>query len=96
VSDDLAVSEFEARPVDPRETGWEVWHPAYRVRFWRRLGDGAWASRDFEITPTNVTAALSWAEGELDGDEIYQVFAVVLRDGMVGMVRLFGDDPTRL
>jgi hypothetical protein len=38
---------------------------------------------------------LRWADGERVGDEDYQVFAVVLRDSVVGMVRLVGDDPTR-
>jgi hypothetical protein len=95
VSDDLAVSQFETRPVDPRDAAWELSHPAYRVLFWRQLGDGAWASREFEVTTTDVRAVLRWADGERVGDEDYQVFAVVLRDSVVGMVRLVGDDPTR-
>jgi hypothetical protein len=89
------MNEFLARPIDPRDVGWEVWDPAYRVRFWAPLASGGWTVRDFEVAAPDVSAALSWAEQHRERGEVTQVFAVVPQRDDLGVVRLVGDDPTR-
>jgi hypothetical protein len=83
------------RPVDPRDTNWEVWDPRFRVYFWRSLGQG-WMSREFELSGVDVVAALAWAAEHAEGQESYTVHCVVegAADG-AGLVRLAGEDPTR-
>jgi hypothetical protein len=94
LDDDLAVPELDARPVDPRDTGWEVWDPRYRVYFWRPYG-GGWASRSFEVSGADAYAVLDWATRHADDDETYTLFAVADHDDERGLVRLAGSDPTR-
>ena len=90
------VSEVHARPVDPRDTGWEVWNPAYRVYFWRPLGpERAWSSREFEVSGADAVEVFAWAEQHAIDDETYTVFALVDHGGDRGLVRLAGVDPTR-
>jgi hypothetical protein len=97
VSDDDCVTELRVRPVDPRDTEWEVRHPRFRVYFWSRrsLGQG-WMSREFELSGGDVVAALAWAAEHAVGQETYAVHCVVegAADG-TGLVRLAGEDPTR-
>ena len=88
------MSNLIARLVDPRDTGWEVWTPAFRVYFWRLIGD-EYSSREFEISNADITMVLDWANLQASDDETYTVFAVVDRGGDLGLVRLAGDDPTR-
>ena len=74
-----SVTEVRARPVDPRDTRWEVWNPRFRVHFWGSFGQ-IWASREFE---------------HADGGETYTVHCVVEGADGTGLVRLAGTDPTR-
>jgi hypothetical protein len=90
----VAVTELQARPIDRRDTRWEVWNPAFRVYFWRPL-DGGWMSREFEISGGDVVAVLAWAADHAEDGETYTLHCVVeARDG-TGLVRLTGEDPTR-
>jgi hypothetical protein len=89
------MADLEARSLDPRDTRWEVWDPAYRVFFWSRAVGGGWASREFEVTGATVEDAHSWATANARPDETITLFAVVAREGETGVVRLLGDDPTR-
>jgi hypothetical protein len=89
------MSEVHTESVDPRDPRWELQGPAYRVCFWRPVGMEAWSAREVEITGSDIDAVLAWAAHEASESESYQVFAVVQRDGDVGVVRLLGDDPTR-
>lgn len=89
-----AVTECRVRPVDLRDTSWELWNPLFRVHLWRSLGEG-WMSREFELSGGDVVAALAWAAEHAADQETYSVHCVVEgRDG-TGLVRLTGDDPTR-
>lgn len=40
---------MEARPVDLRDTEWEVNAPTYRVYFWRQQPHGGFAFDAFEL-----------------------------------------------
>jgi hypothetical protein len=91
----VRMSPLRAEPVDPRDQRWEVWTPAYRVCFWRSIGADAWSAREFEVTGSDVESVLAWAREEAADSESYQVFAVLERDGEIGVVRLLGADPTR-
>lgn len=88
------MSELDARPVDPRDQGREIWNPAYRVYFWHRFGS-AGASREFEVSGGDIGSVLAWAADHAENNETYTVFTVVHFDEEVGLVRLAGDDPTR-
>jgi hypothetical protein len=88
------VREIRWWPVDPRDTGWEVRDPRFRVYFWRPLGD-AWMSREFELSGGDVVAVLAWAAEIADDDETYTLHCVVETADGTGLVRLAGTDPTR-
>jgi hypothetical protein len=89
-----AMLELDARSVDPRETTWEVWEPAYRVCFWRPFG-GGWASREVEVSGADAAAVFDWAARHATDEETFTVFAVVGDGDARGRVRLAGEDPTR-
>jgi hypothetical protein len=91
--DDVAELELNARPVDPRDTSWEVRNPAYRVCFWRRFG-GGWASREFEVSGADAAVVFDWAERNAGDDETYSIFVLVGDGDARGLVRLAGLDPT--
>jgi hypothetical protein len=87
---------MEAHRVDPRDQEWEVTSPRYRVYYWTPLSDeGAWASDEWELDCENVSQAVSWAEH--DGEERrFVLYAVVPEErGRVGLVKLYGTDPTQ-
>ena len=87
------MSELSAQLVDPRDCRWELSNPAYRVYFWRPIGN-AFASREFQISDTDVMSVMEWADLNADDNETYAVFAVVDRGNDLGLVRLAGADPT--
>jgi hypothetical protein len=89
-----AVTELRAWRVDPRDTSWEVWHPRYRVYFWRSL-EQSWASREFELSAADAVEVLAWAADHAEDDETFTVHCVVERAEGTGLVRLAGTDPTR-
>jgi hypothetical protein len=89
-----AVTELRVRPVDPRNTSWEVWNPRFRIYFWRSLGE-SWMSREFELSGGDVVATLAWAAEHAADQETYSVHCVVEGVEGTGLVRLTGDDPTR-
>jgi hypothetical protein len=85
---------MEARPVDPRDTEWEVSCPTYRVYFWRRQPRGGYASEEFELRgAADVRDVLRWAKKRAGG-RLVTIYAV--RDGADGrgLIRLAGVDPT--
>ena len=87
--------DLDAHPVDPRDHRWEVWDPAFRVYFWRLIGGGAWESREVQVSASDVTEAVEWADLNASDGETYKLFAVVDRGNDAGLVRLAGRDPTR-
>jgi hypothetical protein len=89
------MADLEARPVDPRDTRWEIWNPAYRVYFWPELGSGGWGAREFHVSGGDVNEVAEWANLDANDDETYTLFAVVDRGDDAGLVRLAGHDPTR-
>jgi hypothetical protein len=95
VGDDVVVAEVDARPIDSRDTDWEVCDPAYRVTFWRRRVGGGWGARDFEVSGGDVGLVVDWATHHADVEETFTMFVVVGRAGERGLVRLAGVDPTR-
>jgi hypothetical protein len=90
----VAVSELQVRPVDPRDTSWELWDPRFRVHFWQSLGQG-WRSREFELTGGDVVAVLAWASEHAHELESFTVHCIVESADGTGLVHLAGDDPTR-
>jgi hypothetical protein len=90
----IAVTELRVRPVDPRDTSWELWDPRFRVYFWRPLDQG-WMSREFDLSGGDVVAALAWAAEHTESQESYTVHCVASTSDGTGLVRLTGDDPTR-
>jgi len=50
--------------VDPRDTRWEVLHPAYRVYFWQQPHPenphSIWISDEWEIGDADVDEVLNW------------------------------------
>ncbi len=89
------MSHLTSRQIDPRDTGWEVWNPAYRVYFWRPISASGWGSREFEVSGDDVAAVLDWAARNANEGETYTLFAVVDYEDELGIVRLAGHDPTR-
>jgi hypothetical protein len=65
------MSNLTSRPIDPRDTGWEVWNPAYRVYFWRRVSATGWGSRELEVSGDDIVAALDWATRNANDGETY-------------------------
>jgi len=85
-------------PIDPRDTRWEVPHPAYRVYFWQRQQPhnplSGWASDEWEIQDADIDEVLNWARDNAGGRR-FVVYARVVggEPGESGMVRLLGTDP---
>jgi hypothetical protein len=87
------ASAVDARPVDPRDTHWEVSSPMYRVYFWRQR-PGGYESDEFELRGApDVREVLSWAEQRAEG-RIFTVYALVDALGERGLVQVAGVDPT--
>ena len=93
--DDVRMSKLSSRPVDPRDQQWELWHPRYRVCFWKPVSSTGWESREFEVSGGDIFEVLDWARGSARDGETFAVFAVVGDAEGLGVVRLTGDDPTR-
>jgi len=94
---------MDVRPVDPRDTGWEVESPSYRVYFWTRPpappGVPAdlvmYRSNEFELSGVeDVGEVLAWADATAAPGSTYTVYAVVEGVRERGLVRLAGVDPT--
>jgi hypothetical protein len=91
----------DVRPVDPRDTAWEVDEPAYRVYFWRQVPQPiglspGFESEEFEVTGSDVHGVIAWAEATAGSDRTYTLYALVRRlEQEVGLVRLAGADPLR-
>jgi hypothetical protein len=93
---------MDVRQVDPRDIGWEVDSPSYRVYFWERRPAPAvpsvssWHADEFEITDVeDVTEVLAWAQETANPRRTYTVYVVVEGRGERGLARLAGADPTR-
>lgn len=86
---------MEIRPIDPRDTGWEVPHPVFRVYFW----DRHYTSYEYEVTGADVHEVIEWAEGKAGHQLTYVLYALVDRgegvDGVdrLGLIQLAGRDP---
>lgn len=86
-----------ARPVDPRDIGWEVDRPAFRVYLWRqarledrppehrpaglRQSDMGWVCLEWELTGGDVDDVLSWADAHAVGRDVAEVWVVVADRG---------------
>jgi hypothetical protein len=84
------------RPVDPRDTRWELDHPRYRVYFWQRHGDrpdSGWAGEEWEVAGADVREVLAWADQD-EARRAYTVYACCTSGGEPGLIRLHGTDPT--
>jgi hypothetical protein len=81
----------KARRIDPRDERWEIYSPDYRVYFWRPEG----ISDEWELTGADdVEAVMRWAQDHCDG-RTFVIYVNVARNEGLGLVRLFGVDPTR-
>jgi hypothetical protein len=80
-----------ARRVDPRDERWEIYNPDYRVYFWSPdLHSDEWEL----MAADDVEAVMRWAQDHCDGRQ-FVIYANVLRNDGLGLIRLFGVDPTR-
>jgi hypothetical protein len=87
---------MQVRPVDPRDTRWEINHPAYRVYFWQRPGDppdSDWASEEWHIEGADVQEVLAWA-GKDETHRAYILYVCHTCGTEPGLIRLCGSDPT--
>jgi hypothetical protein len=75
---------LRVRPVDPRDTAWEVNAPAYRVYFWLQppgpppSGEEqmAWISDEYEVEDADVAVVLEWANSKASpGPDLHVVRA---------------------
>jgi hypothetical protein len=75
-----------------------------RVYFWRRghavdeatAENTGYASYEHEVLGVaDVNEVISWAEENAGEDRTFTIYAVVEREGEVGLVRVLGSDPTR-
>ena len=83
---------MNVRPVDPRDTLWEVDNPTYRVYF---FDVAASRSDEFELDDAEVDDVLAWAS-EHAGERRYAVYLrIAPPDVSPGLLRLLGDDPFR-
>jgi hypothetical protein len=86
--------KMQARPIDPRDTKWEVSPLSYRVYFWQRQGIARHRSDEFELDGVgDVGEVLRWANEHAEG-RTFVVYAAITRGGEPGLVRLAGIDPT--
>lgn len=81
-------------PVDPRDTGWEIDSPSYRVYLWRARA-GGYESEEFELSGVrDVGEAIAWAESAARSERTYTLYVLVDQGDDRGLVRLLGVDPT--
>jgi hypothetical protein len=83
------------------EPAFSLGAPSYRVNFWQRSGEGAWALDAFVLTEVReVTEALEWAEEHANGRR-FELFAEGQEEPVgffgtprtSGLVRLLGENP---
>lgn len=88
--------------MDPRDIGWEIESPSYRVYFWEQPPRpphvpgyvSTWRSNEFELSEVDdVTEVLDWAKATAPPGGTYVVYAVVEGAAGRGLVRLAGVDP---
>jgi hypothetical protein len=87
---------MQTRPVDPRDTQWEVEKPAYRVYFWQQPGhhmDSGWASEEWQVEDADADEVLAWALNDKSG-RAFTLYVCCNCDGELGLIRLIGADPT--
>jgi hypothetical protein len=93
---------MDIRPVDPRDTDWEMTCTSFRVYFWKAQPSppvapehpGGYHSTAVEVSGVDVGVVLKWAEATAPRGSTYTVYAVVEQGGERGLVRLAGVDPT--
>ena len=83
---------MDVRGVDPRTERWGEHRPTYRVYFWT----GALASHEHQLTgASDVGEVLAWAEANRGPDRTYTVYVEAQGESGLGLIRLYGIDPTR-
>lgn len=93
---------METHEVDPFDIEWEDRAPAYRVQVWSRPDPKgavpfplAWRGTTYRLEgAANVAAVLSWAQAHTPPGGKVTVAVESERDGLLGVVRLYGVDPT--
>lgn len=94
---------LNAEPVDPRDIGWEVDQPVYRVYFWGRQSpqrevreaDMGYAAVEYRLTgAADVLEVLEWARRTAGPEQIFVVYVEQADDDGPGLIKLLGDDPT--
>ena len=92
---------MDVRPVDPRDTVWEINTPSYRIYFWEPQAAApvpqqpvSYRSNEFEVSGVDVGEVLAWAESTKPPGSTYAIYAVIEGAGERGLVRLAGVDPT--
>jgi hypothetical protein len=101
VSARCETERVDVRPVDPRDTTWEVDGPAYRVYFWKPVPQPiglhkGFESEEFEVTGADVQEVIAWAEVTVGSDRTYSLYVLVrCLEGELGLVRLAATDPLR-
>jgi len=85
-----------AYPVDPRDAGWEISQPAYRVYFWKQQNEhdpSGWISEEWELRDGDIGEVQAWAHATAEG-RLLVIYACVNIDGQIGLIRLSGNEPT--
>lgn len=92
---------IEEQPVDVLESRWVVDTPTYQVHFWRQRSNPRppakplWSSELHRLVGVrSVHEALEWAESHA-GSRTVAVYAEVDRGEDLGLVLIYGTDPTR-
>ncbi len=85
----VIIAVMEITTIDPRDQSWEVDRPDYRVYFF-----DSGASIEYELRGADVPEVLRWAETQCRG-RLFVIYVCVRTGGGLGLVRLFGTDPTK-
>jgi hypothetical protein len=94
---------MNVRPVDPRDTEWQVDRPLYRVVVWEPTTKGSdgpkelgFHAAEFELSEVrDIDEVLAWVRERSRSGVMATVYVVVDLAGRRGLIRLVGSDPTQ-
>jgi hypothetical protein len=93
---------MHVRPIDPRDTVWEIDSHSYRFYFWEPqpppqpnlpVHPVSYHSSEFEVTDVDVAEVIAWAEATASPGSTYTLYAVIDQGNERGLIRLAGVDP---
>ena len=90
---------MNVRRIDPRDTGWEIDAPTYRVYLWKAQAPASqpprgYKAEEYELAGANdVREVIDWAEEMTTNGSTYVLYALVEHGTSSGLVRLVGKTP---